>query len=217
MSMGSIRTGVVAGALALLVGGCAIGPTGGETVATTGGQQPGLLPGITTGIFGAITPAPAAPSGPTGPVAVRCNRVEVREGTEVLRTYDGGGQGDPNRLRWQATVVSAERECRSFADSVEYRVGISGRVVVGPRGGPGTFAVPVRVALVRGGTQVIQSKLVRASVTITDGPALFSLVEEFSLPRAPTDTLDGVQILVGFDPTPERPQRPQRRQRVAGQ
>jgi hypothetical protein len=166
------------------------------------------------GIFAPIQPPASAPSGPPPAVAVRCNTVDVRQGTETLRTFNAGGAANEQALRWQVSVSQTARECRSFEREVYYRIGIQGRVVLGPAGQPGTFQVPLRVVLTRGDT-VVSSRLFRIAVTVPAGEtsASFTHVGEDEVIRRddPQDTLASVQWVVGFDPSPERPAPRQRR------
>jgi hypothetical protein len=85
------------------------------------------------------------------------------------------------------------------------RVGIEGRILVGPKGGPGTVNVPLRIALVQEGPQPkpIWSKFYSVPVTVPQGASqtVFSQVEDdltFALP--PGKNLDNYIIYVGFDP-----------------
>ena len=70
------------------------------------------------------------------------------------------------------------------------RLGVEGRVIVGPAGGPGQVDVPLRIAVVDApttGSKVIVTKLVRIPVTVgpNDGSATFTHVEDgFGLPAA---------------------------------
>jgi len=87
------------------------------------------------------------------------------------------------------------------------RVGIQGRIVVGPAGRPGEVVVPVRVAVVDetpGGMRPVVTKLIRIPVTVASANdnTLFSHIEEglsFPLPT-PTAVLDDYIVYVGFDP-----------------
>jgi hypothetical protein len=178
------------------------------------GQAPNLANrNVFTGVFGAVTPQPPAESGPAQAVAVRCPYVDVREGTETLRTFDAGATGDEQRLRWQATISETARECRSFTNEVNYVVGASGRVVSGPAGAAGNLTLPVRIVVLRGNEEVLFSRVQPVQVTLpAGGSAPFSIVvDDIRVRREASDPLANVQIYVGFDPQSERPQRQPRR------
>lgn len=180
------------------------------------GQAPNLANrNVFTGVFGSVTPTAAAPGAPAGPTAVRCPYVDVREGTETIRTFEAGATGEEQRLRWQATISETARECRSYPNEANYVIGVTGRVVNGPAGTPGNVTLPLRVVVLRGNEEVIFSRVQQVPVAVTPTGGAFSLVvDDIRIQREQTDPLSNLQIYVGFDPQPERPQRPQRRRRT---
>jgi hypothetical protein len=98
---------------------------------------------------------------------------------------------------------------------VQVKVGMQGRVILGPEGGnPGTINVPLRFAVVREtvDTKVITTQLDRVTVAMppNDSNVLFSHVSEgmeFSIPRG--GDIDYYLIYIGFDPAAEQePKRP---------
>ena len=194
------------------------GTVAGQAAATPAPSQPSLndlptnaRPGWLQEIFGAplaIPGDPAAPKLAPGIVAVSCPNVEVREGTETLRSFRAGAGEAAEALVWQATLGKLARECRTlgaddnFAGS--YRVGAIRRLLLGPSGSPGVYQVPVRIAVVRG-DEVLDSRLTQVSVTIppNEAQANFSVViDNFKITRDPSDKLSDLQIFVGFDPAP---------------
>ena len=56
-------------------------------------------------------------------------------------------------LRFQGTIVSYARDCTRVAGQVNARIGVEGRVVVGPAGAPDNVTLPIRVAVVQEGLQ----------------------------------------------------------------
>lgn len=111
-------------------------------------------------------------------------------------------------LKYQAEFTREARECSIVGGNMVMRVGIEGRVVVGPAGGPGQVDVPIRVAVVHelpsSGTRALQTKFFIIPVVIGPGQggAPFSHVEElisFPLPT-PTAQLDDYIVYIGFDP-----------------
>lgn len=168
-------------------------------------------PGWLQGVFGTPLAVPGDPGAPRlapGIVAASCPNVEVRDGTETLRTFRAGAGEAAEALVWQATLGKLARECRTlgpddnFAGS--YRVGAIGRLLLGPSGAPGIYQIPVRIAIVRG-DNVLDSRLTQVSVSIppNEAQASFSVViDNFKITRDPSDKLSDLQIFVGFDPAP---------------
>ena len=88
---------------------------------------------------------------------------------------------------------------------VSVKVGLQGRVILGPQGSPGTIDVPIRYAVVFDGvpSRTIVTKLERVSVTMPpeQSNVLFSHVLdgiEFPMPRAAE--IDAYVVYIGFDP-----------------
>ncbi len=110
-------------------------------------------------------------------------------------------------LRYQVTIGTTARECRMGPDNmVMIKVGMQGRVIIGPEGaGSISIDVPLRFAVVRETVEsrVITTKLDRVAVAVplNEGNVLFSHVAEgleFPMPRG--GDLDNYVVYVGFDP-----------------
>ena len=151
-----------------------------------------------------------------------CPGVDIRQGAATLSV--GSTPNDPNpppaSLRYQASISQTARECAVLGATMTIKVGIQGRVILGPAGTPGDLGVPLRYAVVQEGTggRTIVTKFHRIAVNIPpdQGSVPFVHVEEdltFPLPRAAE--LDNYVIYVGFDPNtaPERPARPQKKKK----
>ena len=106
--------------------------------------------------------------------------------------------------------MKTARECDVHGDMVTIRVGIQGRVVVGPAGGPGTVTVPLRYALVREGIEpkIIWTKLfvIKSRCPNTQLNIPFTHVEEeMTVPVPPPAELSAYVIYIGFDPDGLKP------------
>lgn len=152
-----------------------------------------------------------------------CPEITVRPGAATLVLNNKGSAGEPTAmdLRYQGTLVRFARDCKSAGGVMTMNIGIEGRVIVGPAGGPGQVEVPVRLAVVQEGPnpKTVLSKLARISVTVGgDGAVDFTHVDPdvaFPLPR-PLAALEQYVVYVGFDPTAIAPQKkpaPPRRKR----
>lgn len=148
---------------------------------------------------------------------LQCPDVTIRSGAGTL-TIAGktAGNADPAALdlRYQGTIVRTARDCKFGGGNVVMKVGIEGRVVLGPAGGPGQVDVPLRLAVVQEGPQprTVVSKLARIPVNIGPGEerVTFSHVDSdivFPLPR-PLGTIDSYVVYVGFDPNAAPAQKP---------
>jgi len=160
-----------------------------------------------------------AATAPAGPAPnLECPGVTVRSGAATLAVNTPGVEPSATNLRFQASVAQTARECAVSGGNMTMKIGIQGRVVLGPAGTPGQVEVPMRLALVREGIEprTIWTKLYRVPVMIPSGQTNvpFVQVEEgMSFPVPSAQDLEAYVVYVGFDPsalstTPERPKRP---------
>ncbi|HEV2957752.1 MAG TPA: hypothetical protein VGX95_16680 [Xanthobacteraceae bacterium] len=159
--------------------------------------------------------AATAPAG-TDP-NVECPPVTVRSGAATLAVNTPGVEPSATNLRFQASVSQTARECAVSAGNMTMKIGIQGRVILGPAGTPGKVEVPMRLALVREGVEprTIWTKLYRVPVTLSAGETNvpFVQVEEgMTFPVPSRADLEAYVVYVGFDPNalapPEKPKQP---------
>ena len=146
---------------------------------------------------------------------IECPGVEVRSGAATLAINAPGGEATPMNTRYQVTIGQLARECAALGGVVTMRVGVQGRVLLGPAGGPGQVDVPLRLAVVQEGPEPkpIVSKFARLTVAVPPGQTAvpFVHVEQdvtFPLPRG--NLIEAYVVYVGFDPTPVKPERKQK-------
>jgi hypothetical protein len=148
------------------------------------------------------------------PPELECPAVEVRQGASTLAINAAGGDAGPMTTRYQVTIGQTARECVPLGGAMTMRVGVQGRVLLGPAGGPGQVDRPLRIAVVQEGPEPkpIISKLARLSVSVAPGQTAvpFMHVEQdltFPMPRP--SVLENYVVYVGFDPNagPAKPQK----------
>jgi len=147
----------------------------------------------------------AAPATPAAPTDIDCPGVEIRQGASTFQQSGADNGSAALSLRYQANFIKFARECVVRDGNVVMKVGIEGRVILGPAGGAGTLALPVRLAVVKEGLEpkVIWTKFYMVPVVMPPGQpnVLFTHVEEdMSFPNPPGDDLDAYVVYVGFDP-----------------
>lgn len=164
--------------------------------------------GSFSSLFGSSSSAGNAQASATStplPPNFECPDVTVRSGASTLTSSADPAQPTALNLRHQVTIGTTARECRLLPNNVvSIKVGMQGRVILGPEGVPGTVNVPVRYAVVREGIdpKPITTKLDRVTVTVppNDGNVLFTHVTEgleFPMPRA--GEIDSYVVYIGFD------------------
>jgi hypothetical protein len=132
-----------------------------------------------------------------------CPSVDVRPGTSSLAFNAPGGQGAMG-LRYQATLGQTARECHAMAGNLNMKVGVQGRIILGPAGGPGTIEVPLRLALVEEGPspKTHWTKLYRIPVSIGEGVpnvAFTHVEEDLTVPMPVGNTIESYVVYIGFD------------------
>jgi hypothetical protein len=143
---------------------------------------------------------------PQTEAAVECPVIEVQDGTASVRTY--AGEQTNRNVRYGFALGDIARECSKAGDTLVLKVGAEGRVLLGPAGSPGSFTVPIRVAVRNDSTQkVVYSQLNRVEAAVPPGgtEGAFTFVSEpFSVPFVAHPDED-YTVLVGFDPTAGTP------------
>jgi hypothetical protein len=195
--------------LALLTCGCA-SQSSGSTSDPTGSQHGFSGGGSITDLFTGSS-AKGAQTAATGQGEVTCPPVEVRQGASTL-TVSPPGDNSAMSIRYQGEFVRMARNCTVADGIMTMRIGVEGRVIVGPTGGAGEVVVPLRIAVVQeapGGTKPVTTKFIRIPVTLeaADSRKPFTHVEEglsFPIP-SPVSQLDDYVAYIGFDPLSAQP------------
>lgn len=154
----------------------------------------------------ANTGAQANASGEPQQLNFECPAITVRTGASTMSSYANPAEQTALNLRYQVGIGQTARECRLANGVVTMKIGIQGRVVVGPQGaGTQQIDVPVRLAVVHEtvSAKAITTKLERVAVQIPpdSGNVAFTLVDnEISFPMPKGGDIDDYVVYVGFDP-----------------
>jgi hypothetical protein len=141
-----------------------------------------------------------------------CPLISIRQGASTLTigasgNASSGGDSTDNgamAVKYQGTFVRAARECALVAGQLVMKIGVEGRIIIGPAGGPGQVDVPLRIAVVEEtthGSKPILTKFIRIPVAVasaTDNPIFTDVEDGLSFPM-PRD-LDNYVVYIGFDP-----------------
>jgi hypothetical protein len=133
-----------------------------------------------------------------------CPQVAIRAGASTYAVAAPGQQAVGNAVRFQATITKMARDCTKTGGDITARIGIQGRVIVGPAGAPATVEVPLRVAVVQGGIgeKVIATKAYKTTVNMGEEESVpFTIVaDDLVYPVPPPNVADNYIFYVGFDP-----------------
>jgi hypothetical protein len=171
---------------------------------------------FTGGSSNAYAAAPQTVPGASASPDINCPSVDYRQGAATMAVNAPGSDNAALGLRYQASFVQTARECAVRGNDLTIKVGVQGRIVVGPAGGPGQISIPLRYALVREGLEprTLWTKLFMVPVAIADSQLNLPWIhveEEMTVPLPPADEIESYVIYIGFDPdgvAPPKPARP---------
>ncbi len=172
--------------------GCGGGAQRSSTTGFSSERLPDALPSDPTAA------APAADS--VDGKSLNCPQI-VAWPNERLRTiYQSGHDGDQNFVVNRGEITKLSRECRFYGGGVVVKYGYAGRVLLGPKGRPGTFSLPVsvRAADVYKTTIANDKMTVRVTVPATRTVGYFSMVREISFPVQTGTRLEDYKIFVAL-------------------
>lgn len=200
-----VRTASRLGAAAALAAALAACSTvGGETDTAGGAKRSDSL--ATKLLLGNANPPPV-----TAPIDLaikrQCPPIDILQGAAAYPVYDTPGSTDPFSLRYQATIGDTARECSNLGVEAGIRVGIVGRLILGPKGAPGVYRVPLRIAVLDDAEKPIYSQSRMVEVTVAPGEQLasFTHIEDNIVVPIPDNRFQGWRIVVGYDPVAAGP------------
>lgn len=130
-----------------------------------------------------------------------CPKVTLKADTGSFNKYIKGGEDDPAKLAYQASIGDVTRSCNRAGGMLNMNVAVAGRVVPGPAVVAGTINMPIRIAVVRGG-EVLYSQLHDYQVTVgTDATQFVFNDPNVSVPIPAERSL---QVFAGFDAGPTK-------------
>ncbi len=175
----------------------------------------GSLPSLTGGVSNLLASSndePKLAGTPNASLEYDCPTVDIRAGASTLSVATKTQQATAGDLRYQLTFTQTARQCALAGPTVRMRVGVEGRVIVGPAGAPSQVDVPVRYAVVREGIEpkTIVTKFRRFPVLIPPGATnvpFTDIEEDLSFPMPSLVELQAYVVYVGFDELGDRSER----------
>lgn len=129
---------------------------------------------------------------------IGCPIVEVEDGAAATRV---GGPSNAE-VRYQFDIAETARECTPQGSNFALKVGISGHLLIGPAGSPGTYSAALKVLVRREADQQTAFEKTYKIEVNTGGAAQapFQLVTDpILLPLTRKNLDDDYSIFVGFD------------------
>lgn len=189
-SVGLVRLSLVTG-FGLLLSACSMGGMfGGGSAPSADTQQ---LQNATA------TPAQIAAESPALPaIASQCPPIKVRPGAEAVFYYGKGKVGNPSDLQYQAVIDKQSRNCVVSNGLITVKMGVVGRLMLGPSGTQQSVDLPLRFVVERGDAPLF-SQLYQLPVTVTPPAQASDFVKVVDNVQIPYVAGDDITIWVGFD------------------
>lgn len=151
------------------------------------------------------TEQPRAQDGSITPVVqAYCPKILLLDQTAVYRSYAKGGQDNPDKLLYQASLADSTRQCTANETTMTINVMVQGRIVEGPAGAPGQTTLPMLVQVVDG-EKVLYSQKVAFPVTIPSGGGQFLFNKtDVQIPNAVGGASRFSTVQIGFDTGPAK-------------
>lgn len=130
----------------------------------------------------------AARTNSDGPIEMAaangCPLLEVEGGQRDITVYEGNRVGNKNALIHHGEITKTARECQLAGGMVQVKYGFAGRVLLGPKGKPGTVVLPVTMQIFDKAKNKLKSEPFTVNVIITkENPiSYFALVRDVTIP-----------------------------------
>jgi len=184
-------------AVSLLVSGCAVSKfsnpfrSGSEDTAASAVTEDKLLE---------TAKADTGTDLPSG-YSAHCPQIVAWPRDRLLTVYQPGHVGDANAVIHRGEITKMARECQLYSDRVIVKYGFAGRVLLGPKGGPGTvtLGVNIRVAGAQQNTLATDKMNISATIPGGDPAGYFSMVREIAFPIVIGTRPEDYKVFVAFD------------------
>jgi hypothetical protein len=151
------------------------------------------------------TPDQIAAMNPALPaIATECPPIKVRPGAEAVFYYGKGQVGNPKDLQYQAVIDKQSRNCTVSNGLITVKMGVVGRLMLGPSGNQQSVQLPLRFAVERGDSTPLYSELYQIPVAVTPPAQAGDFVKVVDNVQIPYVQGDEITIWVGFDSGPAK-------------
>jgi hypothetical protein len=130
-----------------------------------------------------------------------CPVVTLKEEAATINRYAKGGEDDPAKLSFQASISEATRSCNRQTGMLAMEVAVAGRVVPGPVGASGAVTLPIKITVLRSDGEVLYSQTQNHQVTLGGNQVQQFLVKDANV-VVPIPTDNTLQVFAGFDTGP---------------
>jgi hypothetical protein len=134
---------------------------------------------------------------PMAPSDLECPAVEITEGGASART----GGAESSSVRYQFDISDVARECDPRGKDFALKVGVSGKLLLGPAGSPGSYSTSLHVLVKRvlDGKALFEKTYTISANTGGGAQSAFQLVTDpIVLPLTRPELNDDYSIFVGL-------------------
>jgi hypothetical protein len=151
---------------------------------------------------------PAEPKVLESELRAYCPKVILREGTAVFSAYAKGGDGDPAKLNYQASITDVTRSCSRSGDTLTINVAVAGKIVPGPLAAPGSVTLPIRIVATRD-SEVLYTQIHQHPASTGDASAATQFVFNDPNVSMPNPAQSDIMLYAGFDEGPAKKKAPE--------
>ncbi|MGA7326439.1 MAG: hypothetical protein WBX25_18620 [Rhodomicrobium sp.] len=147
----------------------------------------------------------AARTNSDGPIEMAaangCPLLQVEGGQRDITVYEGNRIGDSRAVIHTGAITKTARECAFAGGSVQVKYGIAGRVILGPKGKPGTITLPATMQVFDKASNKLKSEPFTVTVTISrENPlSYFAMVRDVNIPVKEGTVPGDYKITIAFD------------------
>ena len=138
-----------------------------------------------------------------GGMSAHCPQVVAWPRDRLLTIYQPGHVGDNLAVVHRGEITKMARECQLYSDRVVVKYGFAGRVLLGPKGTPGTISMPVSVRVAGAEQKTLATDKMSIAATVPAGNPVgyFSMVREITFPILVGTRPEDYKVFVAFDRT----------------
>jgi hypothetical protein len=136
-----------------------------------------------------------------GGMSAHCPQVVAWPRDRLLTIYQPGHVGDNLAVVHRGEITKMARECQLYSDRVVVKYGFAGRVLLGPKGTPGTISMPVSVRVAGAEQKTLATDKMSIAATVPAGNPVgyFSMVREIAFPIVVGTRPEDYKVFVAFD------------------
>lgn len=136
-----------------------------------------------------------------GGQSAHCPQVVAWPRDRLVTVYQPGHSGDALHVIHRGEITKMARECHLYSGQVVVKYGFAGRILLGPKGKPGSVSFPVNVRVAGVEQTTLATDRVNVSATIPQGNPVgyFSMVREISFPVSVGTRPEDYKVFVAFD------------------